>query len=506
MSYSNEIKEFIKTTFLDKNNKISSSYIRSFKIKNPSKFKEINSLVSFTITDKFTEVIYCILNDIFELPKCYCGNPVKTWSSKGYSKTCSIECHCKSKNKKEKTKLSCLKKYGVENPSLNPNIINKIKESKLERYGSKNYNNRKKSLETLSVKNFNEHLKFLDKDIEPYFDAIEYYDKDKRIYKCKICGNIFELEYWQNQSNQIRCTVCKPKYKSKGEGDISSFLTLLNIEYKKEDRTVLKPKELDFFIPEFKLAIEYNGLLWHSYGNTGYTYLNNLDRENINYHLNKTNKCKENNIQLLHIFENEWLDPIKQDIWKSIISNKTKNNKTIYGRKCIIKEISSQLSKEFLDQNHLQGNRTASIKLGLFYEDELISILTLAKPRYNKNYDWEIIRFANKKYINVIGAFSKLLKYFRQHYMGSIITYADKRYSNGDLYRSNGFIELKDSPPNYFYVDIKNMKLLSRIHCQKHKLKDILENFDVNLTEAENMFKNGYRRIWDCGNKVFILN
>ena len=506
MLYSNEIKEFIKNHLLDKKGKISSTYLRNLEKNNPSKFKEIKSLVPFAITNKFTEIIYCILNDIFELPKCYCGNNINSWSSKGYSKNCSIECHLKSKSKKEKTKLTCLKKYGVENPSQDKKVIDQIKKSKLDKYGSSGYNNRNKSLKSLSVKKFNEHLDFLDKDIEPYFEPSEYFDKDKRIYKCKTCGNIFGLEYWQDQTNQIRCTICKPKYKSKGEGDLTNFLTLLNIKFKKEDRTIIKPKEIDFYLPDFNLAIEYNGLLWHSYGDSGHSYLNNLHKENINYHLDKTKKCNENNIQLLHIFENEWLNPIKQEIWKSIISNKIKMNQTIFARKCKIKELTSSESKEFLDNNHLQGNCSASIRLGLFYNDELVSLLTLAKPRYNKNYDWEIIRFANKKFINVVGSFSKLLKYFRQNYSGSIITYADKRYSNGDLYRTNGFEELKDSKPNYFYVDIMNMMLISRVKCQKHKLKDFLKEFNPELTEAENMFNNGYRRIWDCGNKVFILN
>lgn len=112
-------------------------------------------------------------------------------------------------------------------------------------------------------------------------------------------------------------------------------------------------------------------------------------------------------------------------------------------------------------------------------------------------------KVANKINLNVIGGFSKLLKYFRQNYTGSIITYADKRYSNGDLYRTNGFQELKDSQPNYFYT--RGQELYSRMQFQKHKLEKQLKDYDFKLSEAENMFINGYRRIWDCGNKVFVI-
>jgi hypothetical protein len=125
------------------------------------------------------------------------------------------------------------------------------------------------------------------------------------------------------------------------------------------------------------------------------------------------------------------------------------------------------------------------------------------KPLYNKKYEWEIIRFCNKLNTSVVGGFSKLLKYFKNEHNGSIITYADKRHSNGNLYKNNGFEELHDSKPNYFYV--KKRDIFSREKFQKHKLKDLFENFNPDLTEWENMQLNNYDRIWDCGNKVFEL-
>jgi hypothetical protein len=124
----------------------------------------------------------------------------------------------------------------------------------------------------------------------------------------------------------------------------------------------------------------------------------------------------------------------------------------------------------------------------------------------NKNYDYEIARFCNKLNTSVIGGFSKLFNYFVKNYeFSNIITYADKRISNGGLYQNNGFTLLRESEPNYFYT--KDYKLLeSRNKYQKHKLKELLPNYNSELTEWENMQLHGYDRIWDCGNYVFEYN
>jgi hypothetical protein len=265
---------------------------------------------------------------------------------------------------------------------------------------------------------------------------------------------------------------------------------------------------LDIHIPDKKLAIEYDGLLLHSYGDGKdfkWSIVNNLDKENVKYHLQKTEQCKELDTLLLHIFENEWLNPVKQNIWKSIIQTKLGGNRTIGARQCELNGMTKEIVREFLNKNHLQGECNSSVEIGLFYEGDLVSLLTLSKPRFNKNYDWEIVRFCNKIGWNISGGFSRLLKEFRKNYSGSIITYADKRYSDGALYRSNSFVELPDSKPNYWYCHPRKGTLESRLEYQKHKLKEKLSIYNEELTEAENMFMNGYRRIWDCGNKVFVL-
>ena len=114
--------------------------------------------------------------------------------------------------------------------------------------------------------------------------------------------------------------------------------------------------------------------------------------------------------------------------------------------------------------------------------------MTFCKSRFNKNYEWELSRYSSSKH--VIGGAGKLLKYFERIYKPkSLITYADRRFSQGKLYYKLGFTFDHFSSPNYFYCD-QNLNILSRIHCQKHKLKDILKDFDESLSESENMTLN----------------
>ena len=318
----------------------------------------------------------------------------------------------------------------------------------------------------------------------------QYFKSQLLRYKCDKCESIRE-SYWP----YIRCIQCYPYNKSMGENEVLEFCELLSNNVLSNSQAIIKPLELDIYLPDDKLAIEYNGLYWHSF--------NSVETENKDYHLIKTEKCKELGIQLFHIFENEWQDPVKHDIWKSIIKNKLGQSSRIYGRKTEIRSVSSSDKTEFLNRNHLQGTCVSSMNLGLYYGGELVSLMTFGKSRFNKNVDWELLRFCNKIGYSVIGGASKLLKAFRLKKEGSIISYADKRRSNGNLYKQLGFEFSHDSPPNYFYW--KKNGLESRIKYQKHKLSKLLEVYDSGLTETENMYENGYRKIYDCGNQVWVL-
>jgi hypothetical protein len=280
---------------------------------------------------------------------------------------------------------------------------------------------------------------------------------------------------------------------SQGERDIIEFIKVHNIPNINNTRTVIPPLELDIYLPDHNIAIEYNGLYWHS-------ELADIDK---NYHLNKTQLCQEKGIRLIHIFENEWI--LQPEIVKSRLLSILHKNASIYARKCTIIQLTSKQSREFFNTTHIQGSANASVCYGLMYNNELVAAMSFGKSRFNKSIEWELVRYSNKLNYSVVGGASKLFQHFiKQHNPGSVISYSDKRWNTGGLYLQLGFQHSHSSTPNYFYFKKNSNILLSRQQFQKHKLKDKLEIFDPTLTEWQNMVNNGYNRIWDCGNLVFV--
>lgn len=374
------------------------------------------------------------------------------------------ETHNKDTWKKsiEKRIINNIKKYGIKHnaqlhiPKETLNLIDN-KDWLIEQ----NYTQKKTQNQIAKELNISQHC------IESYFKK----------YKIKI-------KKWKN---------------SKPEKEIYDYIkSIYSINIEENNRSSIFPYELDIYIPDKHLAIEFNGLYYHSYNHSE-------TPQERNYHLIKTELCKEKGIQLLHVFENEWLN--KQDIVKSIIASKLGiYQQQIGARECKISLVNFQDTRLFLEQNHIQGFTLSKINIGLYHQNELVSLMTFGKPRFNKHYEWEMIRYCNKLHTKISGGASKLLNYFKENYKPkSIISYADRRYFNGKLYEQLGFSLLRKSKPNYYYFLNNTFNLYSRVQFQKHKLKHILTIFNSNLTESENMFNNKYRRIWDCGNLVYIL-
>ena len=434
--------------------------------------------------------------------------------------TCLTKYGNENFNNREKAKITCLTKYGVENPQQTEYVKQKTKQTNIEKYGweyslsNKDIIQKKKNtcIERYGVSTYiatNENKQNIrkktydklcnDTDSMPMF-SINEFDGSFDVYKqyqfrCKHCGNIFWSRYYNG--HHAKCEKCFPGLaRGKSNTEMSIFDFIKSIYTRKilsGSRSIIAPYELDIYIPDKHIAFEYDGLYWHS----------ELNVENSKQHLNKTLLCEKQNIQLIHIFENEWLT--KQDIVKNRIKNLLGiYDKVIYGRNCQIKEIDFGTSKEFQDQNHIQGSINAKVNLGLYYKDELVSLMTFGKCRFDKKHEYELLRFCNKLGYHIPGAASKLLNYFEKTYKPkSLVSYADRRWSQGKLYFKLNFQLSHTTSPNYWYWKNKQLKLFSRLQCQKHKLKNIIQNFDKNKTEVQNMHENGYYRIFDCGNLVF---
>lgn len=261
------------------------------------------------------------------------------------------------------------------------------------------------------------------------------------------------------------------------------------------NRSVLDGLEVDLYIPDKALALEINGLYWHSFDRV----------ESVaekTRHRNKRDKCFNKMISLFNIWEHLWID--KKDIIKSMIHSKIGLNSRIYARKCIVDNVSNNDFSNFMNTNHLQGNVGSSVKIGLYYGGCLVCAIGFNR---NKTYEWEISRLASLSGFTVVGGISKLINKFVNDYNpGSIMTYASMDYSDGESYKKVGFDVIGTSNPGYFYY--KGRNVYSRQQFQKHKLHKKLDKFNHCLTESQNMFNNGYRRCWNCGNikllKTFI--
>jgi len=321
-------------------------------------------------------------------------------------------------------------------------------------------------------------------------------DDGMHTFECLHHGKFENLLFNVLQPNNVHgCRKCSRMGNSKFEEGIKLYLSQISHSIQRGNRKVIKPQELDFVLNN-EIAIECNGNYWHS----------ELQGKAKNYHLNKTEKCNESNIRLIHIREDEWEH--KSDIVKSRLSNilHSDNIKKYHARKLIVKIVSKKNEMQFLVDNHIQGKCPSSLAIGLYDGVELLSIMTFGKSRFNKNYEYELIRFCSKNFTLVRGAASRLFSYFIKNYdPKSIVSYSDRAWNTGKLYESLGFEFSHNSTPNYKYFHRSSvLHLMSRQKFQKHKLSNILEHYDSNKTEWENMQDNNYDRIWDCGNSVYV--
>ena len=480
----------------------------------------------------FKVLVWHYINDVPTIPECgECGVDLKFKKSlkEGYGKYCSISCTnkniehiSKQKNtwnnnkgeilKKMKqtnierygvdntfkrldmVKNGFIKKHGVDHVSKVDGVRDKINETNNKKYGVDNVLllgvNRDKSYNTISDK-FN--LKYEHLDINKIDGKNISISCDKG-HDYVINRNLL---YYRDKLGINPCTVCNPMNSkdSYHENEISDFISNLGFDVIKNDREILKPKEIDVYVNTLKIGVEFNGVYWHS------------DKfVDKNYHINKTNKANSLGVELIQVFQDEWVN--KKDIVKSILKNRLNvNDDIIYARKCVIKEIKPSISREFLNKNHIQGNVNASVKIGLYHNDELISVMTFGKNRRSLGQrhvegEWEMLRFCNKLNTSVVGGASKLYKFFVKNYKPKKITsYSDNRYFNGGVYEKLGFTYIKHTKPNYFYVIKTERK--NRFNYRKDVL--VKEGYDKNKTEKQIMEERGYNRIYDCGNKKWVM-
>ena len=507
----------------------SRSFTVSLRKQYPDVYKWVLDQPDIIPTKSFTDKVYTLLNP--NQPICentHCGNLVNTVNRLGWAKYCSSKCKGQqnSLNSRSKARITSRKNWGVDNPVQHQDIREKMKKTMMNNIGvefalQSDTCQAKKSqaiFDLYGVYHAAQSPVIQHKMIDTYLNNFGYTNPSKRHIPQDVVEKL-NSENWLREENSklpmikiannlgISTFTLSKAFRAFGimpirhntfvsisEQEIVNFIKKIrsDIEIITSDRTILSPYELDIYLPELKLAFEYNGLYYHH---------EDMGKDQ-HYHLYKTNTCKEKGIKLIHIWENDYLN--NKEIILSKISHLLGESISIYARKCAIQEISLECSSEFLNKTHIQGTCSSTIKLGLFYNTELIAVMTFGISRFNNIAEWELLRYSSKLYHNIIGGFSKLLTYFiRTEQPKSIISYSDKCWSTGDVYQKNGFTFIGSSKPSYFYtknfIDIEH-----RMSYQKKKLKYKLDIFDDSLSESENMKNNGFYKIWNCGNDSWI--
>lgn len=410
---------------------------------------------------------------------------------------------------KQKIKQTTLERYGVEYASQSAEVKEKIATSK--QINDPGYKKQAENLKNTFIEKYGGHpsqladAKCFPARTKYWLDRLfatgilekgsnfEYHklrdDTGSLLFnlKCPVCKAEFQGTLY---GHIPACPVCHPYYQtSRAEQELTAFIKQIYFGTVIEnDRTLISPKELDIYLPDLSLAIEFDGIYWHA---------DDPEKQVI-----KTELCESKNTRLLHIFENEW--EYKPELVKSVIKSIiSKNNRKIYARGCKVKEVSSSEAELFCTDNHIQGYIESTVHLGLYYGNELVQLMTFGKSRFDKSYEWEILCECSKQDLTVIGGKSKLFRYFENlHNPSSVITYCDRRYFTGKSYSYLGMTNLGVTKPSCFYI--KNKVCLPQYFCQEQNLRNLLPNFDPNLSGSDNMRFAGYHKIYDCGSYIFV--
>lgn len=283
------------------------------------------------------------------------------------------------------------------------------------------------------------------------------------------------------------CPRCSNIGPSKAEQEIVSIFESMT-EIESSNRKIIAPKEIDIFFPEHKFGIEYNGLYWHS----------EEHRTDKRYHLNKTEQCKQAGIKLFHIFSDEWRE--KKDIVQSMIRNRIGCcEKRIYARNCKIREVSNSEAKLFFSRTHISGHTNSQKAFALEYGGEIVCCVSLRRP-WQKKYGnaIEVARFSSEVNAVVVGGFQKLLKevvrWSREQGFDSILTYAERRFGEGEVYLKSGFQILGSTNVDYWYTDG-----FSRFNRFKFRAKN-------GKTEKQIAEESGVSRVYGCGSNIYLLH
>jgi len=492
-----------KSVIEKRNKKSIDTNIERYGVNNPMKVKEIRDKVINTNIER-----YGVTN--YTKTKKYKDNII-LYNRKMYDE----DWYLSTTDFKKKSKETNIVKYGVEHHTKNIEFKDKCKISNIKKWGVDNYT-KTKSFKSIMDKYYHSDKFKRDSSImkEKYkLNIFDYYKNYNNSYqllsiinnelslKCNVCNNSFDISkqlyYLRNKNENDICTICNPREGKNTSYSEKSLLEFIKEIYKLDiiENFKIDKNEIDIFLPYENIGFEFNGLYWHS-----------EIYKDKKYHINKSEYFNSKNIRIIHIWEDDW--NFKKNIVKSMILNIFGKSDRIFARDCQVKEVNNKEIRKFQEDNHLQGFVGSKTKLGLYYNDILVSIMTFGSLRKSlgqvSSIDvYELLRFCNLLNTSVIGGASKLLKYYITNYkVSNIISYSDISRSNGNMYIKLGFSLSHNSDPNYYWC--KNKIRENRFSFRKNILVE--QGFDINKSESEIMKDRGYYKIFDCGVQKWTLD
>lgn len=527
---------------------------------------------NFPPDSNITERVLALLNGLTNRPICpTCSTAQCSWNkdARQYRKHCSsAKCKQRDPSTIAKRKKTSLERYGAENIMQTSQGITKQQQTMVERYGDTHaakVDHLKAKIQRTNLERYGTHATCLNDDVkQKQIDTRRQrygvdYPLESEIIRGVATQTVLDrygvtstsmlpevrlkqrLSWYNNnlhkypflQSNNDRilrdmyvdrdmsqseiadvlgCTQeTISRWLKKHQIDVTprktSYLEKQVVQFIREHvsqdivlntRSLIAPKEVDVWIPDLGVAFEINGIFFHGELN---------GRCHKTYHNEKTVACHNEGVKLIHITSAQWY--LKRDIVESrILAKLGIFQSRIYARATSIVQLSNSDSVKFLEDNHIQGSCPSTVNYGLLYNNTLVAVMTFGKARFDKQHQWELLRYCNSLNTTVVGGASKLFKYFIQQMSPrSVVTYSDRSWNCGELYEALGFTFKHTSSPNFwvFHRD-RPLILHHRLKFQKHKLDKVLDKFDPTKTAWQNLVDNGYDRYWDCGNDVWIWN